>query len=506
MRNTGTLARGRLHYWLACAAFAIAGPQPAFADFQSAYKNYREGKFAEAAAEFMELAQLGDSPSQFNLGVMSVRGEAMEKDAGTGVGWMLASLENGYPGITADKVADFKNSLTPEQKTQAEAIVSKYGKEAIARHALPGRFARTEQCRSFTPARAGQLAKPYYPISALQDQRDGIVVIQATVGVDGLARDPHILVAAPEKVFDNPTIDALLKSRFIPATRNGQAVEAQFVFRLTYSMESGELWNVRAIKKIREAADQGHPSAKYIMGLLGTLDSTLKIPADKAREMILSAAQAGHPQAQYWVADQMRVAQHCGDDTKRKLWLKPAAKGDANAQIELVHMYLENPDSAAVDEIKSLLSAAISADSAYTLKHAVALYAAPPLELLRDSAAAMALVPRLKKHDDSLDPHINEAMAAAYAANGDFKNAVIQQERTIKKADKLYWSTAKMDERLAAYKEKRVLTGDLFAVPPTAEPLPEISNEMEDCRQKKRGCGRHGPDTLKTPTGSHIQR
>jgi hypothetical protein len=222
--------------------------------------------------------------------------------------------------------------------------------------------------------------------------------------------------------------------------------------------------------------------------------------------MIVDAAQAGQPQAQYWVAEQMNVARLCGGDDKRKLWLKPAAKGDANAQIELVHMYLEGaPETTNFDEVKSLLNAAVTADNAYTLKHATALYALPPVDTLSNKAAALALVPRLKKHDDSLDPHINEAMAAAYAVNGDFKNAIAQQKRTVKKAEELYWNTAKMEERLAAYTENRVLTGDVFAVPPTTDPLPEVDSEMKDCSKRKHGCGRKSGDSLKTPTGSHIR-
>jgi hypothetical protein len=55
-----------------CSALA---PLAAHADFASALANYRAGKFAAAHAEFLELAELGDGPSQFNLGAMSLHGQ-----------------------------------------------------------------------------------------------------------------------------------------------------------------------------------------------------------------------------------------------------------------------------------------------------------------------------------------------------------------------------------------------------------------------------------------------
>jgi hypothetical protein len=86
-------------------------------------------------------------------------------------------------------------------------------------------------------------------------------------------------------------------------------------------------------------------------------------------------------------------------------------------------------------------------------------------------------------------------MAAAYAVNDNFRDA-------IKKAQKLYWNTQNMDERLNAYREGRHATGDLLAVPPTTEPIPPVSTELAPCT-KKKGCGRKA-DSPRTPIDSHI--
>jgi len=477
----------------------------AHADFFNAFNNYKEGKFAEALVQFKELAELGDNASQFNLGVMSVRGEGMEKNPGVGVGWMLAAAENGYTQMAAEKLAQFKSALTPEQAVSADKIVAQYGRRALERNLLPG--ASMTRCRQFRYAHVEQFAKANFPLGAAQDGRDGIVVVEFTVGVDGLARDVHVLASVPEGVFEDATIDAYLRSRFVPAMRNGEKVESRIPSKFTfYHEDGGALWKLRSIDKVREAAEKRNPNAQYIIGLLGSMDRTLNVPEDEARAMVLQSAQAGHPNAQYWVAHQVQLEQLCGNADKMVTWLEHAAKGgDSNAQIELVHHRIaSSPDKIDVQELKQLLSKAASRDNPYAMKHAVAILASSPIQALHDKDLALSTAVRLKKYDNNSDPHIEDAMAAAYAANGNFREAGKLQERAIKKAQKLYWNTQSMEERLANYAAGKPASGDLFAVPPAITAPPPVNNEAEDCSKKKRGCSRV-PDKPRTPTGSFIQ-
>ena len=86
-------------YGLLAVMLCMLGTAVAHADFIHALIDYKEGKFPEASAQFMELAALGDAGSQFNLGAMSLRGEGVPKNKGAGVGWLLASAENGSTQI-----------------------------------------------------------------------------------------------------------------------------------------------------------------------------------------------------------------------------------------------------------------------------------------------------------------------------------------------------------------------------------------------------------------------
>jgi hypothetical protein len=58
-----------------------------------------------------------------------------------------------------------------------------------------------------------------------------------------------------------------------------------------------------------------------------------------------------------------------------------------------------------------------------------------------------------------------EAVAAAYAANKDFREAASQQRVAIAKASALGWDRAAMQQRLGAYRAEHAWTGDLFAPP-----------------------------------------
>jgi len=485
------------------AALYLAGSSIASADFIDAYKKYREGKFAEASTEFTALAELGSGAAQFNLGAMAARGEGQEKNPGTGVGWMQAAAENGYPQLSAAQIADFRSKLTPAQLAEADMIVARYGRKALEERVFPGRMGTT--CRQFRPASREQYAEPIFPPDAAAKDQDGVVMVEFTVGLDGLARDPHVIADLPSGIFDDVTIDAALKSRFKPATRDGQPVVSRMTMHMTFTNQGGDLWQLKSVRKIQLAADERNPYAEYIIGLIGSLDKTLNVPQEKARAMLLSSAQAGVPQAQYWISRELIAEELCGHPEKMVLWLSNAAKGgDPAAQVELVHLRSGAANAGETNELRKMLVAAVGQNNRYALKHAAALFAMSPIAELRDGDLALKAANKLRRMSGSLDPHIDEAIAAAYGANGMYREARRFQESAIDKAHELFWNTSKMNLRLATYAEGRPATGDIFDVPVADMPLPPVRNKLEDCTQKRRGCGR-SPDGDRTPTGSFLK-
>jgi hypothetical protein len=241
--------------------------------------------------------------------------------------------------------------------------------------------------------------------------------------------------------------------------------------------------------------------------MIGSMDSTLNIPRDDARAMLIASAQAGQPNAQYWAAQQMRNDELCGNTDRIETWLRHAAKGgDSGAQIELARYRIARSGGELnIDETKELIAKAAASENPYAMKHAVAIASLSPIEALRDPQLALSTAERLKKHDNTLDPHVEEAIAAAHAVNQNFKEAKKFQERAVKKAEKLYWNIQVMADRVVNYSaSKHAEFGELFAVPPATTTPPPVKDEGIDCSKRRDGCKRT-PDQRKTPTGSHIR-
>jgi hypothetical protein len=151
-----------------------------------------------------------------------------------------------------------------------------------------------------------------------------------------------------------------------------------------------------------------------------------------------------------------------------------------------------------------MLAAAVTKNDSYALKHAAALLATSPNEALRDSELALSAAHKLRRRNSNLDPHVDEAIAAAYGANGLYREAKRFQESAIEKAETLFWNTSEMEQRLASYRARKPASGDIFAVPHAERPAPPVQNQLEDCTKRRRGCGR-SPDRDRTPTGSFLK-
>ncbi|MBM3554700.1 MAG: sel1 repeat family protein [Alphaproteobacteria bacterium] len=66
---------------------------PAFADFKSADKAYKEGKVDAAFKEFLTLAEKGDDRAQYRVARMMFRGEGVLKDEKEAVRWLRRAAE-----------------------------------------------------------------------------------------------------------------------------------------------------------------------------------------------------------------------------------------------------------------------------------------------------------------------------------------------------------------------------------------------------------------------------
>src|SRR5262249_30568178 len=149
-----------------------------------------------AQAQFLALAELGDCSSQFNLGAMALKGQGGPKDAGSGVGWLEAAAGNGCQQLVGGRIAPLKAQLSAAEAQAAEGIVARYGHEALQRQ---GVLSPSFNCPGQSPASVLEAPAPDAPGGHRHES--AIVVTALTIGVDGTARDPEILLAVPEQGF-----------------------------------------------------------------------------------------------------------------------------------------------------------------------------------------------------------------------------------------------------------------------------------------------------------------
>lgn len=447
---------------IALLGSALLGSTAAHADFQTALKDYSAGRYDAAHSQFLALAQLGDCSSQFNIGAMALKGQGGPKDVGAGVGWLQAAAGNGCEQLVGNKLSGLTAGLTPEQSRTAADIVASFGPDAL--HAQ-GIVNPDFTCHDTSPASVLSAPGAEYPDKNSSHGREGIVVTALTIGADGRPRDPEILVALPDETFAAAAVEAWMNSLFTPARRNGASVDSRVQAKTLFAIEGGSLVNAQALRQARSAADAGDPGAEYLVGLTATVDPSLGISYARAGQLLLGSARDGEAEAQYWVGSQLRATSSCHPRADGAVWLRHAADGgSASAQLLLAKDLLANgTGSAQIAEARALLERASSSESYYVRKHVTALLATSPIDGVRDASTALAVATKLSGQPIQSDPQMFEAVAAAYAANGDFPNAVTQQHRGVLKAQSLGWNTRPLEERLSAYRHGKAWHGDLFA-------------------------------------------
>jgi TonB family protein len=447
---------------------------PVAADFPQAVKDYAAGQYDTAHAEFMTLASLGDVASQFNLGAMAMQGQGGPKDLPTAVGWLTAAADNGSRQLAPEKLAAMRARLTADEVKTADDIAGRFGRANLLKTALPVP-PLTARCANLVPAHSPQIPPGEYPWKGRMGDQNGFVIVQLTIGTDGVPRDPEVLMSVPSADFSASAINQWMRARFQPATQDGRPVESREAVKTNFSMTNGGvLWDMGALKTLRESALTGDPTAQYQIGLAATLDSSLGIPQGQAYKLLVSAAQGGNPHAQYWAGSRFLTLSNCIGENKSLPWLRAAAAaGDGSAQLALARTLLTgNPNAAQIAEARVLLQQAAESESYFVQKQVIALLAASPFDALRDPAPARAAAAKLMKSGVEADPQMYEAAAAADAASGDFWAAGNAQWTAVKRAREMHWNTKLMEERLALYRKSRPWTGELFAVEPAAAAPP----------------------------------
>lgn len=69
---------------------------PVFADFQAGVDAYQKGDYVAAAKEWRPLAEQGDAPAQFNLGLLFLDGHGVPQNPAEAANWFRRAAEQDY--------------------------------------------------------------------------------------------------------------------------------------------------------------------------------------------------------------------------------------------------------------------------------------------------------------------------------------------------------------------------------------------------------------------------
>jgi protein TonB len=184
------------------------------------------------AREPLVLTQFG-TPNQTAL---RIAGEAMLRDAAGALRrWTYDPPAKGPLSFTvsfefrpgADATSSQSTTVTPPRPTALQAGAAA-GLDGLQPVRVGGGVRAPTQIRK---------VQPVYPPIALSARVQGIVILEATIGVDGRVADAKILRSVP--LLDQAAIDAVRQWEYTPTLLNGTAVPVIMTVTQTFNLSEG---------------------------------------------------------------------------------------------------------------------------------------------------------------------------------------------------------------------------------------------------------------------------
>ena len=449
----------------------------AHASFEKAMEAYSAGRFEEAKTAFETMAEIGDSASLFNLGVMYFRGEAVKSDLVRA--YVLMKIANeAAPEERLLKTEKLLLAKLDETQLKAaenlyEELVQVYGTESILSNILP-KLLDDEDC----PPEIVPLyrAPPVYPRAELSQGRMGMVHVEHIISPEGYAREVSI-AASTSRGFSKAALRAVSKYRYEPPANKKPALKRMLLSFQINMNSSSELNNkpfIRELNDLESKAQKGDAAAQFLFarGL-----NTYRIFEDyipdqdfqhrTANEWYTKSASAGLVNAQYEIGRNMLAGRGCEIDREGGFkWIKAAAIGGFSPAQRFL----------AMSELSNIASAGKEPDSIVSwLKNAAQdeLYGYPAKLLLAWEMVASSekrnwnADEALKLLDNTPNTYYDglrvlETEAAAWALKGNYKKAIKLQGKGLKLAIKNDWDIPKVVERLEMYKKEQFYIGTYY--------------------------------------------
>ncbi len=437
---------------------------------QEALDNYQNSRFEIACKQFKTLAEMGFSTAQYNLGVMYLKGQAVEKDLAQAYAWMTlagstqASLE-GENDSSYEKTATTVFSALSDANSEAEALTqAEYLLENYSLNALANRLVQTNPQPEINTSsfRVLQSRQPDYPEKAINYRLGGSVKTEFWVFPDGSVRLPGVVYSLPEEIFDASTLDAIKNFEIgwnETADPQKPKLFSQVIdYRVQNSSKSQlnpEI--VNHFNMLRQRADKGDDYARYQIGIAHSYIDLWDMDAFTSWTYLLQAALQGVPEAQYVIGE--NLTRHWREEAEKlsgTLWIKLSASGDFPAIVySLARSDYADDARFLFDNVapETLITRAAAMDYPPAVIHQSMLTATA-----RDLPDRGQLV-QVREDLQNItgwyrdEPYWHIAAAFIAAAEADFAAATKHTQKAIRKAAALDWETDDFEQVLARFEQ-----------------------------------------------------
>ena len=79
-------------------------------------------------------------------------------------------------------------------------------------------------------------AAPEYPLEAARNRTSGYATVEFTINPDGSVSNAHVIASRPSRVFNSAAIQAVSRSKFRPALKDGQPVSSTLQRRIDFNL------------------------------------------------------------------------------------------------------------------------------------------------------------------------------------------------------------------------------------------------------------------------------
>jgi len=111
-------------------------------------------------------------------------------------------------------------------------------------------LATSSALAAFQPAKALNQSVPNYDFQLRKENCEGAVIVALSIDAEGRVSNASI-AGSSNRVFEEPTLDAVYKWRFTPAMQDGKAVPMKALQLVTFSNEDSTTPTSELLGKVR---------------------------------------------------------------------------------------------------------------------------------------------------------------------------------------------------------------------------------------------------------------